>query len=92
MENGVAEGLFNIGTGEDVTIRELAETVMDVVGFQGEIVYDSDKPDGTPRKLLSVDRMKALGWSASTGLREGIVKAYANFRQRYHKDSIRAGR
>lgn len=83
MENDVSDGLFNIGTGEDVTIRELAETVMEVVGFKGEIVYDSDKPDGTPRKLLSVDRMKSLGWSASTGLREGIAKAYTDFRERY---------
>lgn len=79
MEKGVTDGLFNIGTGEDVTIRELAETVMDVVGFDGRIVYDSSKPDGTPRKLLNVDKMKELGWSASTGLREGIAKAYADF-------------
>ena len=79
MEKGITEGLFNIGTGDDVTIRELAETVMDVVGFDGRIVYDNSKPDGTPRKLLNVDKMKNLGWSASTGLREGIAKAYADF-------------
>ena len=79
MEKGITDGLFNIGTGEDVTIRELAETVMDVVGFDGRIVYDNSKPDGTPRKLLNVDKMKNLGWSASTGLREGIAKAYADF-------------
>jgi GDP-L-fucose synthase len=83
MENGVSDGLFNIGTGEDVTIRELAETVMDAVGFEGTIVYDSAKPDGTPRKLLNVDKMKDLGWSASTGLRDGIAKAYADFQERF---------
>ncbi|KPF46844.1 GDP-L-fucose synthase [Rhizobium sp. AAP43] len=79
MEKGVSDGLFNIGTGEDVTIRELAETVMDVVGFEGRISYDSTKPDGTPRKLLNVDRMNDLGWSATTQLRDGIAKAYADF-------------
>jgi GDP-L-fucose synthase len=83
MENGVSDGLFNIGTGEDVTIRELAETVMDVVGFEGTIVYDSAKPDGTPRKLLNVDQMKDLGWSASTGLRDGIAVAYADFKRQF---------
>lgn len=79
MEQGITDGLYNVGTGQDVTIRELAETVMDVVGFEGRIVFDSTKPDGTPRKLLSVDRMSALGWQAKTELREGIVKAYQSF-------------
>lgn len=79
MEGGVSEGLFNVGTGEDVTIRELAETVMSVVGFNGEIVFDDTKPDGTPRKLLNVDRMRQLGWRAQTSLRDGIDKAYADF-------------
>lgn len=82
MESGVAEGLYNIGTGTDVTIRELAETVMKVVGFDGDIVFDQTKPDGTPRKLLNVDRMKKLGWQASTPLIEGIAKAYADFQNR----------
>jgi GDP-L-fucose synthase len=75
----IQDGLFNVGTGQDVTIRELAETVMDVVGFSGEIVFDASKPDGTPRKLLNVDRMRALGWQAQISLREGIAKAYADF-------------
>ncbi|WP_028749539.1 GDP-L-fucose synthase family protein [Rhizobium mesoamericanum] len=83
MENGVSEGLYNVGTGEDVTIRELAETVMDVVGFKGNIVYDRTKPDGTPRKLLSVDRLNSLGWKAETSLRDGITRAYADFRSRF---------
>lgn len=79
MESGVRDGLFNVGLGVDVTIRELAETVMKVVGFDGEIVFDASKPDGTPRKLLSVDRLKALGWTARTGLREGIELAYQDY-------------
>jgi GDP-L-fucose synthase len=68
--------LLNVGTGIDVTIGELAETVMDVVGFKGNIVFDSSKPDGTPRKLLDVSRLASLGWQAKTPLREGIFMAY----------------
>ncbi|KAB2900712.1 MAG: GDP-L-fucose synthase [Burkholderiaceae bacterium] len=83
MEWDVGEGIYNVGTGEDVTIRELAATVMEVVGFQGGIVFDAGKPDGTPRKLLDVGRMRAKGWTASTPLREGIALAYADFLQRY---------
>jgi GDP-L-fucose synthase len=79
MEADIGEGLFNIGTGEDVTIRELAETVMSVVGFEGRIVFDASKPDGTPRKLLNVARMRDLGWQARTALRDGIAQAYADF-------------
>ncbi|NNH67581.1 GDP-L-fucose synthase [Rhizobium laguerreae] len=79
MESDVSEGLINIGTGEDITIRELAETIMRVVGFTGEIVYDQTKPDGTPRKLMSVDRLSALGWKATTSLGDGIARAYADF-------------
>jgi GDP-L-fucose synthase len=79
MEAGVGEGLFNVGTGEDVTIRELAETVMSVVGFDGKIVFDASKPDGTPRKLLNVERMRNLGWQSKTPLRDGIAKAYADY-------------
>ncbi|MCW7537306.1 GDP-L-fucose synthase [Aquabacterium sp. A7-Y] len=72
--------LVNIGVGEDVTIRELAETVRDVVGFDGRIVFDTSKPDGTPRKLMDVSRLHALGWSAKTSLREGLVAAYHAFK------------
>lgn len=75
----IRDGLFNVGTGVDVTIRELAKTVMEVVGFAGDIIFDSSKPDGTPRKLLNVDRMKSLGWQAKTNLRDGIALAYADF-------------
>jgi len=79
MKHNISEGIYNVGTGTDVTIRELAETVMGVIGFEGKIVFDSSKPDGTPRKLLDVSRMKQLGWQAKTGLRAGIEQAYANF-------------
>jgi GDP-L-fucose synthase len=76
MERGWDGELVNIGTGEDVTIRELAETVMRVVGFEGRIVFDASKPDGTPRKLLDVSRLASLGWRASTKLEDGIRLAY----------------
>jgi GDP-L-fucose synthase len=69
--------LINIGTGEDVTIRELAELVAGELGFTGELRFDTTKPDGTPRKLLDVSRMHALGWRAKTALAEGIRKTYA---------------
>ena len=66
----------NIGVGEDITIKELAELISDVVGFEGEIRYDTSKPDGTPQKLLDVSRMAGLGWRAKVGLRDGIEGVY----------------
>jgi GDP-L-fucose synthase len=77
MEQGYDGPLVNIGTGVDVTIKELAETVMAIVGFEGRIVFDRSKPDGTPRKLLDVSRAHALGWRAQVGLPDGIARAYA---------------
>ena len=77
MATGYDGPLVNIGTGQDVTIRELAETVMRVVGFEGRIVFDASKPDGTPRKLLDVSRAKALGWRARIGLADGVASTYA---------------
>jgi GDP-L-fucose synthase len=77
MENNINHGIYNVGTGSDVTIRELAEAVMSVVGFEGGIVFDQTKPDGTPRKLLDVSRLKTLGWQAKIPLIEGIALAYA---------------
>lgn len=79
MEHNIHDDIYNVGTGTDVTIRELAETVMDVIGFRGKIVFDSSKPDGTMRKLLDVSRMKRLGWQAKTELRDGVAKAYASY-------------
>ncbi len=70
------EAHINVGVGQDVTIRELAETVARVVGFEGAIDCDASKPDGTPRKLLDVSRLTALGWTASTGLEEGLRRSY----------------
>ena len=72
--------LINVGTGEDVTIRELAGIVSNVLGFDGELVFDSTKPDGTPRKLLDVSRIAALGWKARRGLTEGIRLTYESTR------------
>ena len=68
--------LINVGCGEDVTIRELAETVCDVLGFEGTLEFDPTKPDGTPRKLLDIQKIKSLGWSPKIPLREGIANAY----------------
>ena len=71
--------LVNIGVGEDITIRELAETVKNVVGYGGEIVFDATKPDGTPRKLMDVGRLNGMGWQAKTPFALGIQQAYADF-------------
>ncbi|MBU1223578.1 MAG: GDP-L-fucose synthase [Gammaproteobacteria bacterium] len=71
--------LVNIGVGEDLTIRELAEAVKAVVGYPGEIVFDTGKPDGTPRKLMDVGRLNAMGWRASTPMQDGLAIAYTDF-------------
>jgi GDP-L-fucose synthase len=76
-DNGISH--INIGTGKDLTIGELAEIVSDVVGYKGRIVYDKTKPDGTPRKLLDISRLNALGWKYKTELEEGIKKSYKWF-------------
>ena len=77
--------LLNIGCGEDLTIRELVELVMETVGYHGQVVYDAGKPDGTPRKLLDVGRMRSLGWSARTPLRQGLALFYEAFLQEQAK-------
>jgi GDP-L-fucose synthase len=82
LENTDHCGLINIGVGDDLSIRELAELVAEVVGFTGELVFDPSKPDGTPRKLLDVSALHALGWKAKTPLREGIAMAYRAFLER----------
>lgn len=81
METGYDGPLLNVGTGEDVTIRELAETVKEIVGFRGELVFDTIKPDGTPRKLLDVSRLKGLGWMVKIDLVAGIRLAYESAKQ-----------
>ncbi len=76
LENHLPEYLYNIGTGKDITIKELAETIQRVIGHQGNILWDDSKPDGTPRKLMDVSKMKAHGWEYTTELEQGIVKTY----------------
>src|SRR5947207_9306495 len=68
--------IINIGCGEDITIRELAELICDVVGFNGELVWDAAKPDGTPRKLLDTTKLRALGWQPTIPLRQGVAQTY----------------
>jgi GDP-L-fucose synthase len=75
--------LINIGAGEDLSIAEVAALVAEAVGFRGELAYDASRPDGTPRKLLDVSRINALGWRARTPLREGLAAAYADFLPRF---------
>jgi len=74
---------INVGTGEDVTIKQLAETIVDVVGFTGGINWDTTKPNGTPRKVLNVDKIKALGWKPKIALRDGIQSTYEWYKQNY---------
>jgi len=76
---------INVGTGKDLTIRELAERVKSVTGFRGEIVFNTDKPDGAPRKLLDVSRLKNMGWSPSIGLEDGLRSTYDWFCQAENK-------
>ena len=83
MENYEGEQHVNIGTGEEVSIRELAETIKKVVGFEGELVFNTDMPDGTPRKLTTVDKLHGLGWKHKVSLNEGIKLAYNWFLENY---------
>ncbi|MCW5666141.1 MAG: GDP-L-fucose synthase [Piscinibacter sp.] len=76
-ETGYAEAPLNIGCGSDLSIRELAQAVVETVGFEGRLVFDASKPDGMPRKLLDSSRINALGWRPTVGLREGLARAYA---------------
>lgn len=79
MKNYTGDGMINIGWGDDVTIAELADTVAEVVGFTGKFVYDTSKPDGTPRKLLDTGRINAMGWRPKVGLKAGVTQAYRWF-------------
>ncbi|WP_029594806.1 GDP-L-fucose synthase [Exiguobacterium chiriqhucha] len=76
MQHYNDDEIINIGVGEDVTIRELAETIREVVGFEGELMFDTSKPDGTPRKLVDTSKINELGWSADVGLQDGVHRAY----------------
>jgi GDP-L-fucose synthase len=79
MNNYDEELFLNVGTGEDLTIKALAEMIKDIVGYEGELKWNTDKPDGTPRKLMDVSRLHKLGWKHRIGLREGITAVYAEF-------------
>jgi GDP-L-fucose synthase len=79
MKNYSEFGFLNIGTGEDIPISKFAELIADVVGYNGKIAYDTSRPDGAPRKLLDVSKIRKLGWAAQTKLRDGLARAYADF-------------
>jgi GDP-L-fucose synthase len=83
MENYDGRELVNIGTGEDVSIEELALTIKEVIGFEGELEFDTSKPDGTPRKLMDVSKLHGLGFRHKIELKEGIALAYADFKEKY---------
>jgi GDP-L-fucose synthase len=79
LENKLSEHLYNVGSGKDISIKNLAETIQKVIGHKGDIIWDNSKPDGTPKKLMDISKMKALGWTYSTKLDEGIKKTYKWF-------------
>jgi GDP-L-fucose synthase len=79
LENKLPEYLYNVGTGEDLTIKQLAETIQKIIGHKGEIIWDSSKPNGTPRKLMDVSKMNELGWKHKVSLEKGIQKTYSWF-------------
>jgi len=79
LENKLPDYLYNVGTGEDLTIKQLAETIQKITGHQGEIIWDASKPDGTPRKLMDMSKIHALGWKHQVQLEEGIQKTYQWF-------------
>jgi GDP-L-fucose synthase len=76
LENKLSEFLYNVGTGEDLTIKHLAETIQKITVHQGDIIWDATKPDGTPRKLMDISKMHELGWKHKVNLQEGIQKTY----------------
>lgn len=91
LERDVADGLLNVGVGDDLSIREVAERVAEAVGFDGQIVFDTSKPDGTPRKLLDVSRLARMGWRAHIGLQEGIEATYKDFIARFGAATLSEG-
>jgi GDP-L-fucose synthase len=85
MEKDTTGSVFNVGSGSDLTIKELAETVCSIIGFKGDIIYDNERPDGTPQKLLDSSRLQKLGWTATTSLRDGIEQTYASYLEGFAK-------
>lgn len=88
MQNDAGGEIVNVGAGEDITIKGLAEKVKEIVGYQGEIQWDTGKPDGTPRKLLEVSRLKQLGWTRRITLEDGLKKTYAWFCEHLQENSL----
>lgn len=84
MDNYHDSEIINVGYGQDISIKELALLIKDIVGFKGEIIFDKSKPDGTHQKLLDINKIKRLGWRPRIPLREGIVKTYAWFKTSVH--------
>lgn len=91
MQNYSGDIALNVGVGDDISISELAHLIAEVVGWCGEFVHDTSKPDGTPRKLVDVGRLNALGWSAMIGLRQGIEKTYRDYLEALDDGSVRLG-
>ena len=87
MQHYDEEQLVNIGTGEDLSIADLASTIRDIVGFKGRIVFDATKPDGTPRKLMDVTKLHTIGWKHTINLKEGIQLAYQDFLKKINQTS-----
>ena len=83
LENYDGKELVNVGCGEDISIKDLALTIKDIVGFEGELTFDTSKPDGTPRKLMDVSKLKNIGWEASISLKDGISSTYELFKASY---------
>lgn len=88
MKRWDSEELVNIGSGQEVTILDLAKLVAEIVGWKGRFEFDASKPDGTPRKRVDVSRLSAMGWKASIGLKEGLANAYADFKKRWETGTI----
>ncbi|MBW7893156.1 MAG: GDP-L-fucose synthase, partial [Chitinophagaceae bacterium] len=79
-------GFINIGVGDDITIKELALMIKDIVGYEGRIEHDLTKPDGTPRKWMDISKLQSLGWKARIGLKDGISEVYRSFITTYHQE------
>ncbi|HNK90653.1 MAG TPA: NAD-dependent epimerase/dehydratase family protein, partial [Chitinophagales bacterium] len=85
MQNYDGEQFVNCGSGEEITIKDLALLVKDIVGYEGEIIHDTTKPDGTPRKLTDVSKLRSIGWKHKIELRDGITEVYKNFEKDYNQ-------
>ena len=79
---------INVGTGEDLTIKDLALQIKEVIGYQGELIFDTTKPDGTPRKLLNIQKLSNLGWEYTTSLKEGLKITYEDYKLNKKKSKV----